>query len=108
MKKEDLAIVKDMGFRQNIKGYQRLIELIDMAVSGDITPGGLVKEGYYEIAKIHNSTPQSVERTVRYALIIAHNDCPEKFEEIFHMKNCPANGAFIFFMANKIRTNGHL
>lgn len=108
MKTKDVNMVKEMGFRPNVKGYRCMIELIDMAVSGYLVPGSLVKIGYYEIAKKHGTTPKSVERTVRYALNIAHNEHPEKFEEFLMLKERPANGEFIFSMADRIQNENHI
>lgn len=97
------------GVPAHTKGYQFLREAVKMAASDFEAVGHMTRTLYPGIAEKFKTSPQNVERSVRYAIKAAWNRgrLTETIDSLFGSKICarhkkPTNGEFIALVANGI------
>ena len=72
------AILMELGIPANIAGHAYLKEAVDIA--GKLPPGGLqgkiTHTIYPSVAKVFNTTPARVERSIRHGIEKSFSQCP--------------------------------
>ena len=108
LEKKVSLLLYDLALPSSYKGYKYLKEAILMLCEDDINYKIFTKTIYPSIAKKHNTTPQNIEKNIRFAIkkIYASNT-PEELES--HLGKSaviyanPTNVKFITFCAEKLR-----
>lgn len=102
------TVLKLFGFKPRLRGYNLAAELIVLILSGDLVPGLISKYAYPKIARLHNTTPNAIERDVRYSITVAWKENRQLFEETFEDSARPTNAEFLFGLADCIaESNGN-
>ena len=102
-------LMLEMGMPVHLRGYHYLREAICLSVENMELVGSVTKLLYPEIAKIHQTTNEKVERAIRSAIEVGWERGSERlFEEIFGYSRSdgnkrPTNSEFILGVADKIR-----
>lgn len=108
LEKKVSLLLYDLALPSSYKGYTYLKEAILMLCEDDINYKTFTKNVYPIIAKEHNSTPQNIEKNIRFAIkkIYASNT-PEELERFLGktaiIYTNPTNVKFITFCAEKLR-----
>lgn len=91
-----------LGLSPKHRGYHYLREAI-VVMARD--PGqSVTKELYPEVARLCQSQPHHVERSIRSALSSAWERRDEaQWEPYFHLNRCPSNAVFISRLAEELR-----
>lgn len=91
-----------LGIPTSLDGYRYLKTVVRLLIEGKITSNFCVtKELYPEVAKLHQKTPQQVERAIRHAIEVGYDRGDLKlWETIFshsvsYKKGKPTNSEFI-------------
>lgn len=96
----------EIGIPVRLKGYRYMITAIEKVVEDESLLEGVTKILYPDVAKIHNSTPQRVEKAIRHAIEVAWGrDLSEDIKKDFNYfgKRRPTNSEFIASVSRYIR-----
>lgn len=83
------GLILRLGITANYRGYEYLIEGIELAVTDAEKLLYITKEIYPELARRHHSTPGRVERNIRTVIEAVWKRGPELFQEVI---GCPFSG----------------
>ena len=103
------ALLHDMGIPAHVKGYHYLRSAAVMTASDPGLTGAVTKEIYPAIASADNSTPESVERAMRYAVNAAWKNgnrdvmCFLMGAGSYEDMKKPTNSQFIAAVADRAR-----
>ena len=108
LEKKVSLLLYDLALPSSYKGYTYLKEAIIMLCDDDINYKAFTKSIYPSIAVKHNSTPQNIEKNIRFAIKkIYESNTPEELER--HLGKTaiastnPTNVKFITTCAEKLR-----
>lgn len=110
--KIDVLISKNLnevGIPRSLKGYRYIVTSIKEVLRDETVLDGVTKILYPTVAKIHNSTPQRVEKAIRHAIEVAwsrNEDSKLKDEfkyAISKGKTRPTNSEFIATLSQYIK-----
>jgi len=97
-----LDILEKMGFRNNLSGYQYIIDAVLLFKSWEETDKKSIMRVYLELSNIYHTTPSCVERSMRYSIKTAwESGNRSAFREVlgdyFSMigSSCPSNSNLI-------------
>lgn len=102
--KYDFSAVKEvtkemlnLGIPAHLKGYQYVRTSVMIILQDEMAVTSPTKLLYPQVAKIHETTDQKVERDIRYVIEIVWNRSPEHFNEYFNSKWTvrPTNSEFL-------------
>lgn len=102
-------ILQDIGVPAHIKGFQFLRDAITMGVNDMQCINSITKIIYPSVANRHNTTPQSVEMGIRYAIAVAGNRGQSAIHDSLFgnklngFKDTPTNSELIAIIADKLR-----
>lgn len=94
--------LKLLGISTKIKGYAYLIEIIKLGIN-DFNNVSPIKEGYFNVAKLFNTTMQEVSSCIRRAVDQSNNSYvdPEIWNQIFQKSHSKVkNAEFIKALVN--------
>ena len=78
------VLLKVVGISPANLGWKYLTEAITMVLADPTALDRVTKTIYYEVGKRFNTTPISVERAIRFAIVAAFDNMPEDVKyEIF-------------------------
>ena len=107
---EDISnILIKIGMPANIKGYRYAREAIKIVISNPEAMNAVTKNLYPAVAKIFDTLPSRIERSIRHAIEKAYmNGNVDIQKEFFKFpedskKIKPTNSEFIFCLADHIR-----
>ncbi len=98
----------EIGIPVRLKGYRYLITAIAKVVEDETLLEGITKILYPDVAKLHNSTPQRVEKAIRHAIEVAWSrDVAEEIKKEFNYfgKRRPTNSEFIATVSRFIKVS---
>ena len=101
------AVLNSIGMSPKLKGYGYARRAIEIVVCERGVVKGITKRLYPQIAAEYNTTPQSVERSIRNAIYCTWNvGGKETFYDITHYPTDipPTNGQFIALLTDYFRT----
>ena len=103
-------ILLELGVKENIKGYSRLVTAICVAAKDpNVLDGLTTKVLYPTVAKIHQDTASKTERAIRHAIETAWSRCDFDVLQCYFgntvdpNKGRPTNSEFIARIAGIIR-----
>ncbi|MGN1201577.1 MAG: sporulation transcription factor Spo0A [Candidatus Caccovivens sp.] len=102
------TMLMSVGIPANAQGYQYLRSAIILVFQHPDYTNSITKQVYPIVAKQYNTTPASVERSIRHAIEIAWNRGKiDKINgvfgiELFGKYDRPTNGELIALLANKL------
>ena len=102
-------MIHEIGVPAHIKGYQYLRDAIIMSVKDMDMLNSITKILYPTIAKMHQTTPSRVERSIRHAIEVAWSRGKmDTIDELFgytvsNGKGKPTNSEFIALIADTLR-----
>lgn len=67
-------LLRKLSIRADLLGYDYLCTAIEMVVNDISCLHNMTKVLYPEIAKVHNTTPQRVERAIRHSIVAMLKD----------------------------------
>lgn len=102
-------LLRELNIKPNIKGYRFIKFLMERCEADpDYHKRAITREIYPECAERFDTTPTSVERTIRHALDQSFGEVPEKYSQIFGgtFTKAPTNSELIglvseYFVNNK-------
>lgn len=103
-----------LGIPVNLNGFQYLRDAIMIAAERPQVMNAVTKVLYPTVAKMNNTTPFRVERSIRSAISIAWNRCRESvIERLFGgtvdpERGKPTNSEFIALIADRVRIRQRL
>lgn len=62
-------LLRKLGIRADLLGYDYLCTAIEMVVTDISCLHNMTKVLYPEVAKVHSTTPQRVERAIRHSIV---------------------------------------
>ncbi len=98
-----------VGIPSGLSGYRYLQSAIRKVVEDESILDGITKLLYPELAKLHNSTPQRVEKAIRHAIkttwdnSLSHLTLDDYHFYIKKGRNYPTNSQFIAEIYRQIR-----
>ena len=97
-------LILNLGVPSHVSGYGYLREAVLICLGHPGVKFNMTKNIYPVIAKMNNSTPARIERSMRHAISIAWNggnegDCVMKTE----LEEKPTNSQFIALILNEVR-----
>ena len=97
-------LILNLGVPSHVSGYGYLREAVLICLGRPGVKFNVTKNIYPVIAKMNNSTPARIERSMRHAISIAWNggsegDCVMKTE----LEEKPTNSQFIALILNEVR-----
>ena len=94
----------------NLKGYRYLRHAILLALRGSRELESITKGLYPAIAKEFNTTPVSVERAIRHAIVTSWDHCnPKELQNYFSdLSRKPSNSQIILTIAEKLQLDAEL
>lgn len=101
--------LNEVGVPPSLKGYRYIITAVKEVLRDEIVLEGITKVLYPNVAKIHNSTPQRVEKAIRHAIEVAwsRNDASKLKEEFKYAttsgRTRPTNSEFIAILSQYIK-----
>ncbi len=105
-KKQVFEILNRLGISCDLKGRDYIETAIELVYENSKI--SVTKELYPDIAKIHNTTPIRVERTIRHAVESVFDRENDSLEEIFgnvvnYNSGKVTNGSFIFGLVKYLK-----
>ena len=86
-------LLKNLGMPQHLSGYKHVTEAIKLCIQNPEYLGSITYHLYPDIARLHNASWKSVERTMRYAInYMLDNGDLENIERTFGNAISLANG----------------
>lgn len=104
----------NIGIPSGLSGYRYLLSAIRKVIEDESILDGITKILYPEIARLHNSTPQRVEKAIRHAIKTTWDNSSSLLhldEYHFYIKkgrNYPTNSQFIAEIYRRIRLSSAL
>lgn len=101
-------ILKSLGVPAHIKGYHYLREGIVLSINDSSYLNSLTKQLYPKIAETFDTTASRVERSIRHAIELSWERCPESNLEIYFGPTAilrdgrPSNGEYIAVVTDMI------
>lgn len=97
-----------VGIPSGLSGYRYLVSAIQSVLEDESILDSITKILYPEIAKLHNSTPQRVEKAIRHAIKTTWDNSSLIHLDEYHFfirkgRNYPTNTQFIAEIYRKIR-----
>lgn len=102
-------ILREMGMRQDIKGYRYVKYAVSLAVDDESVLDAITKGLYPEVAKKFQTTPARAERAIRHAIESAFDNIPSELlhsifgSSISRHSGKVTNSHFIAAMAELMR-----
>jgi len=102
-------LLRRTGVPAHLQGYRFLKDAIQHVLNNGGDLCGMTKELYPAIARIHNTEPARVERSIRHAIEVAWNraDLTELHRlfgcTVHHGRGKPTNSEFVALMADHLR-----
>lgn len=102
-------VMLDLGIPAHLRGYQYLRSAVEMCAEDMELVGSVTKLLYPDLAKIHKTTDQKIERAIRNAIEVSwERGNGDLFEELFGYNNSdeysrPTNSEYIAVVADHIR-----
>ena len=99
----------ELGMPMKIRGFKYNVSAIALAVADPDITDAVISRLYPEVAKIHNTTPSKVERSMRHAIEVAWSRCDLDVtyrhfgNSVNPNKGKPTNSEFVARMAQVIR-----
>lgn len=99
----------ELGIPAHLRGYQYLRSAIEMCAEDMELVGSVTKLLYPDLAKMHKTTDQKIERAIRNAIEVSwERGNGNLFEELFGFNNSeeysrPTNSEYIAAVADHIR-----
>ncbi len=99
----------ELGVPAHLRGYQYLRSAVEMCVEDMELVGSVTKLLYPDLAKMHKTTDQKIERAIRNAIEVSwERGNGTLFEELFGYGNSgeysrPTNSEYIATVADHIR-----
>ena len=99
----------ELGIPAHLRGYQYLRSAIEMCAEDMELVGSVTKLLYPDLAKMHKTTDQKIERAIRNAIEVSwERGNGNLFEELFGYNNSeeysrPTNSEYIAAVADHIR-----
>ncbi len=99
----------ELGIPAHLRGYQYLRSAVEMCVEDMELVGSVTKLLYPDLAKMHKTTDQKIERAIRNAIEVSwERGNGVLFEELFGYNNSeeysrPTNSEYIAAVADHIR-----
>lgn len=99
----------ELGIPAHLRGYQYLRSAVEMCVGDMELVGSVTKLLYPDLAKLHKTTDQKIERAIRNAIEVSwERGNGVLFEELFGYNNSeeysrPTNSEYIAAVADHIR-----
>ena len=99
----------ELGIPAHLRGYQYLRSAIEMCAEDMELVGSVTKLLYPDLAKMHKTTDQKIERAIRNAIEVSwERGHGNLFEELFGYNNSeeysrPTNSEYIAAVADHIR-----
>lgn len=99
----------ELGVPAHLRGYQYLRSAVEMCVEDMELVGSVTKLLYPDLAKMHKTTDQKIERAIRNAIEVSwERGNGTLFEELFGYSNSgeysrPTNSEYIATVADHIR-----
>ena len=99
----------ELGIPAHLRGYQYLRSAVEMCAEDMELVGSVTKLLYPDLAKMHKTTDQKIERAIRNAIEVSwERGNGDLFEELFGYNNSeeysrPTNGEYIAAVADHIR-----
>ncbi len=108
LEKKVSLLLYDLALPSSYKGYTYLKEAILMLCDDDINTKTFTKSVYPIIAEKHNSSPQNIEKNIRFAIKkIYESNTPEELEchlgKTASASTNPANGKCITAGGEKVK-----
>ena len=96
-------LMRKMGVPSNVRGYQYIRQAVVMCSNDARYINALTKELYPAIAEIYDTSANSVERSIRNAIILALDKGNVEFIKELLGNAKPTNSAFISMIAEYIK-----
>lgn len=99
----------NIGIPANLIGYRYMITAIKQVLNDATALDGVTKILYPDVARVHNSTPQRVEKAIRHAIEVAwsrNDENKDKMEFRYSIrpgKLRPTNSEFLAVMSRQIK-----
>lgn len=94
--------IREIGIPANLSGYSYIRTAIKLTVQNPEILNMITKWLYPEIAKKHQRTSSSIERSIRYSINVAFNrGNTEMLQKLF--RGIPTNSEFIGLISDEIR-----
>jgi|GEM_PF-5964827 len=102
-----------LGIPINMRGYRYIKTSIELCMKDkNIYENGITKFLYPLVAKMHNTTAESVERSIRCAIKSAWENAGERnnsdIAELSYFSGRPTNSQFIALMLQEAQSNMHM
>lgn len=103
------SLLHDMGIPASIRGYDYIIESVNLALDDCEILHSITKRLYPDVAKRRNTTPSRVERAMRHAIEIAwERGDIHLLNKVFgytvkSSKGKPTNSEFISMLTERVR-----
>ena len=99
-------LILNLGVPSHVSGYGYLREAVLICLGHPGTKFNVTKNIYPVIAKMNNSTPARIERSMRHAISIAWNGGSENgYVMNPELEEKPTNSQFIALILNEVRLN---
>lgn len=102
-------VLRGLGVPARLSGYRYLREAIIMLVNDMEIAHSITKVLYYDIAKIHGSSPNRIERAIRTAVEVSwEKGNAVAFDNIFgysaaNSRRKPCNSEYMVQIADRVR-----
>lgn len=99
------VMIQDLGIPAHLKGYGYTRDAIVMAIYDQETVSSVTKLLYPEVAKLHKTTDQKVERAIRNAIEVSWQRAnPDSAKKLFGYNDGtrPSNSMYISAVADAI------
>lgn len=102
-------LLKRTGVPAHLQGYRFLKDAVQYILSTEKEGFGMTKELYPHIARIHDTQPNRVERSIRHAIEVAWSradihDLQRLFgATVHHVRGKPTNSEFVAMLADHLR-----
>ena len=109
LEEEISEVMRELGIPAHLRGYQYLRSAVEMCTEDMELVGSVTKLLYPDLAKMHKTTDQKIERAIRNAIEVSwqSGNC-DLFEKLFGYSNSeeynrPTNSEYIAAVADHIR-----
>lgn len=102
-------LLRRTGVPAHLQGYRYLKDAVQYIVNRGTESCGMTKELYPAIARMHQTQPARVERSIRHAIEVAWsradmNDLQRLFgSTVHHTRGKPTNSEFVAMLADHLR-----
>lgn len=79
-----ISFLDKIGIKHELKGFGFLVTSISLGVQHPELLNSFTSGLYVAVAKVHNTTPQCVERNMRHAINVAYSKNPKRVCRIFN------------------------